>query len=422
MMKRILPLLAAAVCGIAQPATQKMLDSSVQVIGAIQKDGKLQVGWLGGGFVADARHVVTIGACCDKTQDGDQKTPYIRAAGKVIETKLAWTGPGDITILEVQEALSGSGVAIAPKNLAQKEQPIFTVQFPQKGEPRVTEGKLQDVVSSDKIPVSAFKTTPTADSVDMGSAMFDACGSAIGINLLVDKGAQYAFVIDPVAEGFQKVGVQASVASSACTAAGGGGQSAGGGGPGGGQKGDDDNPGLWSWLPKGTEWIGFGILAALILLAFRRNTRQQVARVLTGRRPAAVVPTPAPYPYSAPAPPAPPPPPPVRRALKPVLRGIAGQYAGSSISLETAASTLGRDPQAANLVFSSEADSISKRHCTIRWEGARGVFVIEDLGSTNGTFLDTGERLPPGQPRDMHAGERFYIGDLRNQFEVMMEE
>jgi hypothetical protein len=33
--------------------------------------------------------------------------------------------------------------------------------------------------------------------------------------------------------------------------------------------------------------------------------------------------------------------------------------------------------------------------------------VIQDLGSTNGTFLAT--------------GERFFIGDLRNQFEVRME-
>ena len=105
-----------------------------------------------------------------------------------------------------------------------------------------------------------------------------------------------------------------------------------------------------------------------------------------------------------------------------MLRGVSGQYAGSSINLESGASTLGRDPHGANLVFSSEADSISKRHCTVRWDGARGVFVIEDLGSTNGTFLDTGERLPPGQPRDLRSGERFYVGDLRNQFEVRMEE
>ncbi len=57
----------------------------------------------------------------------------------------------------------------------------------------------------------------------------------------------------------------------------------------------------------------------------------------------------------------------------------------------------------------------------VSWDAARGTFVIQDLGSTNGTFLATGERLPPGQSRDLHSGERFFIGDLRNQFEVRME-
>jgi pSer/pThr/pTyr-binding forkhead associated (FHA) protein len=82
---------------------------------------------------------------------------------------------------------------------------------------------------------------------------------------------------------------------------------------------------------------------------------------------------------------------------------------------------LGRDQRAANLVFAAEADSISKRHCMVSWDKARATFVIEDLGSTNGTFLSTGERLTPGRPRDLPPGARFFIGDLRNQFEVRME-
>jgi pSer/pThr/pTyr-binding forkhead associated (FHA) protein len=74
-----------------------------------------------------------------------------------------------------------------------------------------------------------------------------------------------------------------------------------------------------------------------------------------------------------------------------------------------------------NLVFPAESASVSKRHCTVRWDAPRGVFVLEDLGSTNGTFLASGERLTPHVPRDLRPGERFYIGDLRNQFEVALE-
>jgi hypothetical protein len=57
----------------------------------------------------------------------------------------------------------------------------------------------------------------------------------------------------------------------------------------------------------------------------------------------------------------------------------------------------------------------------VNWDAARKIFVIQDLGSTNGTFLATGERLTAGQSRDLPPGERFFIGDLRNQFEVRME-
>ena len=103
------------------------------------------------------------------------------------------------------------------------------------------------------------------------------------------------------------------------------------------------------------------------------------------------------------------------------MRGVSGQYAGAAVGLDVSPSTLGRDPQAANLVFAAESGSVSKRHCTVRWDVARGVFVLQDHGSTNGTFLASGERLAPNQPRDLRPGERFYIGDLRNQFEVGFE-
>ncbi len=106
---------------------------------------------------------------------------------------------------------------------------------------------------------------------------------------------------------------------------------------------------------------------------------------------------------------------------RPVLKGIAGQYAGSSIALDTGSSLLGRDQSVANLVFGPESDSVSKRHCRVSWDAMAGVFRLEDLGSTNGTFLANGERLAPGQPRALRPGDRFYIGDLRNQFEVRME-
>ena len=46
---------------------------------------------------------------------------------------------------------------------------------------------------------------------------------------------------------------------------------------------------------------------------------------------------------------------------RPALCGVAGEYAGKTFSLDAGPSVLGRDQRAANLVFASQADSISKR-------------------------------------------------------------
>lgn len=407
-MKRLIGMLAAtAAIGLAQPATQQMVDMSVEVFGAIPDGDKLKAVSLTGGFIADAKHVVTYAACCNKTDDGQQKTPYVHIGDKDVKAQVAWSGDGDMVILEISGEARSAGVSLMPANLLQKGQPIFTVQFPDKGDPAVKEGQLQDVVKADKVPLLVIKASATADSVDKGGAMFDACGNVAGFNMLVDKGTQLAFVVDSLADGFAKTGVKANVANAACSAAGSqesGGQQGGGGGQ---QQPPPDDTG--GWLPHGTGWIGFGLIVALALLATRKTAREQVVRALTQRRPA--------YQPAAPYPVAPP----VPFPTKPVMRGLAGQYANASIPVEVGPSVMGRDQTAANLVFGAEADAVSKRHCSIRWDAGRRVFVVEDLGSTNGTFLWNGTRLAPGQPYELKPGDRFYIGDTRNAFELRME-
>src|SRR5581483_11297351 len=159
-------------------------------------------------------------------------------------------------------------------------------------------------------------------------------------------------------------------------------------------------------MPEGGEWVGVAVVVVLIGLALRRGTRG----------PAKIAPEPAAKVPAA----APPMPFVVATPTKPALRGLSGQYSGVAIPLD-GATVLGRDPHAANVVFTSDADSVSKRHCSIRYDASRAVFVIEDLGSTNGTFVGSGERLVAGQPRDLRSGEKFWIGDQRNQFAVTVE-
>jgi hypothetical protein len=433
-MKRNLCILAAAAgLAIAQPPTQKMTDMSVQVYGAIQDGEKLKAVTLTGGFIVDSKHVITYGECCNKTDQGAQKTAFVHIGDKDIKSQVVWTGDGGMVILEINGEANSPGITLAPSKLAQKDQPVYTVQFSDKGEPSVTEGKLQDIGKKDKVPVLVIQASTTADGVLKGGAMFDACGSVVGFNMLVDKGTQFAFIIDPLGAGFDKVGIKARVADAACSGGGaqqsggdGGGQGGGGGGGGGGQQGGGPPPDDTGYhLPHGTEWLGFGIIVVLALLATRKTTRDQVARVLTQRRPAYNPPAPypamPPSPYQQATPQYPAPSPPVPFPTKPAVRGLAGQYAGASVPVDARPTVMGRDQAMANLVFGVDSDAVSKRHCSVRWDPSRAVFVLEDLGSTNGTYLATGERVWPGQPRDLRPGDRFYVGDTRNQFEVRME-
>jgi serine/threonine protein phosphatase PrpC len=74
---------------------------------------------------------------------------------------------------------------------------------------------------------------------------------------------------------------------------------------------------------------------------------------------------------------------------------------------------IGRDPQQCNLVLSSADDLVSKRHCRVRYDLAGRCFLLEDLGSSNGTFAAGGDRIAPGRPRPLFPGDRSYPGHAR---------
>jgi ABC transport system ATP-binding/permease protein len=56
-----------------------------------------------------------------------------------------------------------------------------------------------------------------------------------------------------------------------------------------------------------------------------------------------------------------------------------------------------------------ERPTVSSRHAHIYWDSAAGQWMLEDLGSTNGTYL-RGERLSPGWPVPVQPGDAIYLG------------
>ena len=78
---------------------------------------------------------------------------------------------------------------------------------------------------------------------------------------------------------------------------------------------------------------------------------------------------------------------------------FAGQHLGLS---------LGRHPELVDEVIDDE--SVSRRHLRISFRGDQ--FYIEDLNSSNGTFLDR-HRLSPFQPARLDHGATVALGGLK---------
>ena len=59
---------------------------------------------------------------------------------------------------------------------------------------------------------------------------------------------------------------------------------------------------------------------------------------------------------------------------------------------------------------------VSRRHARIIFRN--GTYAIEDLGSTNGTFVNRGRRLLPGNPQILNEGDEIIVGKTFLRFHV----
>jgi hypothetical protein len=100
------------------------------------------------------------------------------------------------------------------------------------------------------------------------------------------------------------------------------------------------------------------------------------------------------------------------------LLGVSGSHAGMEFPVSGQPIVLGRDPHVSQIVFDAQDSVVSKRHCMVRIDRSGGGLLVEDCGSTNGTFLDSGERLRTGEPRLVQPRGSFYLGDRSHVFQV----
>ena len=99
-----------------------------------------------------------------------------------------------------------------------------------------------------------------------------------------------------------------------------------------------------------------------------------------------------------------------------------GGTPGTEFRLTNDESTIGRW-DADNGVFPDidldafdEDAKVSRRHARIRRNN--GSYFIEDLGSTNGTYVNRGRRLLPGNAQVLNDGDEVIVGKTFLRFRV----
>lgn len=94
------------------------------------------------------------------------------------------------------------------------------------------------------------------------------------------------------------------------------------------------------------------------------------------------------------------------RDVNPFIRGLKGEYDGYDIPVLKTGILLGRDPAACQLIFAN-TPSVSRYHCRVSYNARTGYFIITDLNSTNGIFMEDGSRLEKGGKLALIPGQIF---------------
>jgi pSer/pThr/pTyr-binding forkhead associated (FHA) protein len=100
-----------------------------------------------------------------------------------------------------------------------------------------------------------------------------------------------------------------------------------------------------------------------------------------------------------------------------------GKSVGKQFLLSAAESQIGRWDADGGIFPDVDLDSddpeakVSRRHARIMM--LDGNYFVEDLGSTNGTFLNRGKRLPAGERQPLKDGDEIIVGKTFLRFQLI---
>ena len=100
-----------------------------------------------------------------------------------------------------------------------------------------------------------------------------------------------------------------------------------------------------------------------------------------------------------------------------------GKSVGKQFLLSSGEANIGRWDADGGVFPDVDLDSddpeakVSRRHARITFND--GKYLLEDLGSTNGTFINRGKRLSPGTSQPLNDGDEIIVGKTFLRFHVM---
>lgn len=112
----------------------------------------------------------------------------------------------------------------------------------------------------------------------------------------------------------------------------------------------------------------------------------------------------------------------MKGAAVPCLFDVSGPQKALCCEIEKGGAVLGRDQRVCKVVFPADAPGISRIHCNVRYNEQTGVFLLEDMGSSFGTFAENGEQIYPGKIKVLENNQRFYLAQRSNMFCVGFKE
>ena len=103
-----------------------------------------------------------------------------------------------------------------------------------------------------------------------------------------------------------------------------------------------------------------------------------------------------------------------------MVHSMAEQHKNQKVSVKDITILAGRSTDC-GIIYKAETPGVSGRHCSISWDAGSHDFIVKDVGSTYGTYLESGMKLEPNKEYRLKAGESIYLGEKENMLRMEVE-